>query len=81
MSQRHNWTTAEEEIVQREVNMGKKPKEISKILPHITMHSIQLKVAKLRSKRPKFDAEIALERKPSRGKFFFNNMIINILYI
>ena len=79
MANRHHWSASEEEIVDKEVSHGKLPKDIHKLLPHIPLPSIQYKVSKFRSKRPKLDASGSQETKSSRGKFII--LYIYFIYI
>jgi hypothetical protein len=75
MGKHHIWTT-EEEVVKNAVALGKMPKQIASLLPHISLPSIQSKAAKFRSKKQK--VEPSQETKPSRGKLYILYMITYI---
>ena len=57
MAHCHKWKLSELQVVEHAVENRKMPKEISKLLPHISLTSIQSRIAKRKaSKRPKLDS-------------------------
>ena len=72
MSNRHKWTSSEENVVETGVENGRSAKEISKLLPNIPLQSIQSKIHRYKVKRPKTDSTGFQDNKPSRGKSYIS---------